>query len=86
MILIVRHDQDMEFSNVISIYFGFCDLEETSRLSSYALRGTITEPEKDYKMCHVMRKPVYAIYEQQRRRSSCATAQSDQRLCCSLPE
>ena len=29
------------------------------------------------KMCHV-------IFEQQRRRSACAFAQSDQRLCCSL--
>ena len=33
-------------------------------------------------MRHVMRKPVYAICEQQRRRSACASAQSDQRLCC----
>ena len=32
-----------------------------------------------------MRKPVYAICEQQRRRSACASAQSDQRLCYSLP-
>ena len=31
---------------------------------------------------HVMRNPVYAIWEQQSRRSS---AQADQRLCCSLP-
>ena len=31
-----------------------------------------------------MRKPVYAIWEQQRRRSACASAQSDQRLCYSL--
>ena len=36
-------------------------------------------------MSHVMRKPVYAICEQQRRRSACASAQSDQRLCYSLP-
>ena len=36
-------------------------------------------------MSHVMRKPVYAICEQQRRRPACAFAQSDQRLCCSLP-
>ena len=28
-----------------------------------------------------MIKPVYAICEQQRRRSACASAQSDQRLC-----
>ena len=36
------------------------------------------------KMSHVMRKPVYAICEKQRSRSACASAQSDQRLCCSL--
>ena len=36
-------------------------------------------------MNHVMRKLVYDIREQQRRRSACASAQSDQRLCCSLP-
>ena len=36
------------------------------------------------KMSHVMRKPVLAIYEQQRRRSACTSAQSDQHLCCSL--
>ena len=30
---------------------------------------------------HVMRKPVYAICEQQRRRLAFASAQSDQRLC-----
>ena len=35
-------------------------------------------------MSHVMRKPVYAICEQQRSRSACASTQSDQRLCCSL--
>ena len=32
-----------------------------------------------------MRKPVNVICEQQRRRSACASRQSDQRLCCSLP-
>ena len=31
-----------------------------------------------------MRKPVYAICEQQRRRSACTSALSDQHLCCSL--
>ena len=31
-------------------------------------------------MSHVMRKPVYAICEQQRCRSACASAQSDQHL------
>ena len=38
-----------------------------------------------HQMSHIMRKPVYAIWEQQRRRSASASAQSDQRLCCSLP-
>ena len=32
-----------------------------------------------------MIKLVYAICEQQRHRSACASMQSDQRLCCSLP-
>ena len=31
------------------------------------------------------RQPAFAICEQQSRRSACASAQSDQRLCCSLP-
>ena len=33
----------------------------------------------------VMRKPFYAICEQQRCRSACASTQSDQHFCCSLP-
>ena len=36
-------------------------------------------------LSHIMRKPVNAICEQQRRRSACASVQSDQCLCCSLP-
>ena len=36
-------------------------------------------------LSHVMRKPVFAICKQQRRRSAWASAQSDLRLCCSLP-
>ena len=31
-----------------------------------------------------MRKLVFALCEQQRHRSACASAQSDQYLCCSL--
>ena len=37
------------------------------------------------KMSLVMRKPVFALCEQQRGRSACTSAQTDQRLCCSLP-
>ena len=36
-------------------------------------------------LSHVMRKPVFAICEQQRRSSAWASTQSDQRLYCSLP-
>ena len=36
-------------------------------------------------MSHVMRKHVFAICEQQRCRSACASAQSDQCICCMLP-
>ena len=36
-------------------------------------------------MSHIVRKPVLPLCKQQRRRSACASAQSDQRLCCSLP-
>ena len=36
-------------------------------------------------MSYVMRKPVYGIREQQRCRSACASAQSDQCLYCLLP-
>ena len=36
-------------------------------------------------MSHVMKKPIYATCEQQRRRLACASAQSDEHLCCSLP-
>ena len=35
-------------------------------------------------LSHVMRKPVYAISEQQRHRSDSASPQSDHRLCCLL--
>ena len=38
------------------------------------------------KMSDIMRKPVFVIREQQKRRSACASTQSDQRLCCLLPE
>ena len=34
-------------------------------------------------LSRAIRKPVFAICEQQRRRSACASAQSDQHLCCS---
>ena len=38
-----------------------------------------------YKWARPWENVSYVICEQQRRRSACASAQSDQRLCCSLP-
>ena len=38
-----------------------------------------------FNLSHVMRKLAYALCEQRRRRSACASVQSDQRLLCSLP-
>ena len=38
---------------------------------------------KDY-LNLIIRKPVFALCEQQRRRLACTSAQSDQHLCCSL--
>ena len=34
-----------------------------------------------FKISRIMRKPVFAVCEQQRRRSACASVQSDQHLC-----
>ena len=36
-------------------------------------------------LSHVMRRPILAICQQQRCRSACASVQSDQHICCSLP-
>ena len=41
---------------------------------------------RDLRFSHVTRKPVYATCDQQRCRSACASAKSDQSLCCSLPD
>ena len=48
------------------------------------LFGHRLDPNLISDMGHVMRKPVYAKCEQQRRRSACASVQSDQHLCCLL--
>ena len=40
--------------------------------------------EKRDLLSHIMIKPIYAICKRQRCRSACASAQSDQRLYCSL--
>ena len=67
----------------------FCMLSNTMMICGTNFLNTLysdsnTKAEKQ--MGHIMRKPVYGICEQQRRRSACTSAQSDQPLCCSLPE
>ena len=51
-------------------------------VTSHSLERTLCQ--LSYRGRYVMRKPAFAICEQQRRRSACASVQSDQRLCYSL--
>ena len=53
------------------------------RISSSNPAGGVILQEPTH-LSHDMRKPVFAICEQQRRRSACASTQSDQCLCYSL--
>ena len=50
----------------------------------FSSEHTIVQGHWKKKMSHVMRKTCFAICEQQRCRSACTSAQSDQLLCCSL--
>ena len=54
-------------------------------LASKELLDWWTLRREDYKWAGSWENVSYVICEQQRRRSACASAQSDQRLCCSLP-
>ena len=75
------------------MYFGQCLslvvwLEFTSTCNSpglFVAASIIYKYSQYIHMSHIMRKPVYAICEQQRRRSTCTFAQSDQRLCWHIP-
>ena len=60
---------------------------ECTELKNFTDTGVVCRPTFDgnyfvtqINMSHVMRKPGYAICEQQRRRLACASVQSDQRL------
>ena len=56
---------------------GFCHEAARTFKENVSCFVSIYEPRPE-KTC------LYAICEQQWRRSACASAQSDQRLCCSL--
>ena len=66
--------------------FSFPEITETSSADAFEMTSVCYCPIDVpwVYMNHIMRKPVYAICEQQRRRPACASTQSDQRLCCSL--
>ena len=59
------------------------DLQEQSDLERAVWSWSTTFcPDLCVQMSHIMRKHVYAICKQQRHRSACASAQSDECLCC----
>ena len=66
--------------------------ESDSRPRPYGIKHNVTIDVlstspfyKWYKWARPWENVSYAICEQKKRRSDCASAQSDQRLCCSLP-
>ena len=77
------HKSDENLVNIISqnmhaqfFFIGFLNtitLETNTSTTLYCVN-----------MSHIMRKPVFAVCEQQRHRSACASVQSDQGLYCSL--
>ena len=58
----------------------FCNWQQL--FDEISLKCFIVTP---LEMSLIMRKSAYAICDQQRYRSACASVQSDQHLCCSLP-
>ena len=60
------------------------DFHFSSPVQRYMISQPPSSVDVHFQTSHVTRKPVLAIYEQQRRRLACASAQSDQHLCCSL--
>ena len=72
----------------ISFIQGECNPETCTQMTATEqwifLCAAHKTPKEVGKLIHVMRKPVYAICEQQRPRSACASAQSVQHLYCSL--
>ena len=60
-------------------------LEEKCKWNVFTILQQNTSCLCTWYMRHIMRKPVYAICEQQRRRSACASPQSEQHVRCSLP-
>ena len=66
---------------LLLLFFFMLKLDATNSFPS----NTAEIRHINLKMGHIMTKSVFVICEQQRRRSACASTQSDQRLCCSLP-
>ena len=80
----INNDQELIESDPIShLSLDLFDNVRLEPASSATEAGGVPSTHND--TSPVMRKPVFAICEQQRRRSACASAQSDQPFCCSLP-
>ena len=75
--MVVKVQQNAELENNLSfrIYIYHTRIGRAKKALCVCIKHEVS---------HVMRIPVLAICEQQRRRSACASAQSDQHLCCSL--
>ena len=74
-----------QFYPIHRIRVNFCIFHKSScsrHLNGFTIEQSLM---MNHMMIRIMRKPVLAICKQQRRRSACASMQSDQYLCCSLP-
>ena len=80
--------QTFELANTNWIFF--CLAADTPNRSTCIVQWAESDflPQQTHRdvcqVSHVMTKPAFAICEQQRHRSACASAQSDHRLCCLL--
>ena len=63
-----------DLNNKVNPPLGYQTLQKMSSLLKKREKMPLSE------LGHVMRKPVYAIFKQQRRRSACASAQSARSL------
>ena len=87
---LVKQEKKTEAKNAFLFYkmlYGIINIQYT--WISYRFHSTSRFSDYTSSFLYIsllMRKPVYAICDQQRCRSACAFAQSDQHLCCSLPK
>ena len=71
------------FSQYVKHFFGYLNILDQNKIRMVNDKGS-----RIFRVNtgHIARNPDFVACEHQRRRSDCATAQSDLRLCCSFPE